>query len=330
MDERARVAYLELLKLTLTRTFELGEGRQRGRRRPVVGLIMSLLAAREFIVVPRLPSTEGRSVRHVPGLPGSVLLAAVLWRRGFAIVADGGCSETFGRGRTPARSGHLSLGWIGRVRATEREFGLDWPEHAETMAGLRRLNNVQECMEDVIARGVPGDFIETGVWRGGTSIFMRAVLAARGETSASVWVADSFAGLPRPNAIDYPADEGLDYFSHGELSVGLNSVRANFARYGMLDDRVRFLPGWFKDTLPDADIDRLALLRLDGDLYESTIDALRALYPKLSVGGYCIVDDYGALDACRRAVDDYRATHGITEPMEAIDWTGTYWRRERE
>lgn len=213
---------------------------------------------------------------------------------------------------------------------TEREFGLDWPEHAETMAGLRRLDNVQECVEDVLARGVPGDFIETGVWRGGTSILMRAVLAAQGEALASVWVADSFSGLPRPNLADYPADAGLDYFSYDELAVGLESVRANFARYGMLDDRVRFLPGWFKDTLPDADIDRLALLRLDGDLYESTIDALRALYPKLSVGGYCIVDDYGALPACRRAVEDYRAAHGITESVQAIDWTGVYWRRARE
>ncbi len=201
-----------------------------------------------------------------------------------------------------------------------------WPVHAETMVGLARLDNVQRCVTDVLADDVPGDLIETGVWRGGTVIFMRAILAAYGDTSRCVYVADSFDGLPPPNPALYPADEGLDLTDRG-LAIGLEQVKANFERYGLLDDRVKFLVGWFKDTLPAAPVDRLSVIRLDGDLYESTTDALRSLYPKLSVGGYVIVDDYGAYDACRRAVDDYRAEHGITEKIETIDWTGAYWRR---
>jgi O-methyltransferase len=112
------------------------------------------------------------------------------------------------------------------------------------------------------------------------------------------------------------------------LAVPLERVRELFARYGLLDDRVRFLPGWFADTLPRAPIERLALLRIDADLYESTGDALAALYDKVSSGGFVIVDDYGCIPACRTAVDEFRAARGIQEPLEIIDWTGVFWRRE--
>lgn len=211
-----------------------------------------------------------------------------------------------------------------------REIGLAWPppRHAETMVGLRRLDNVQACVTDVLREGVPGDLIEAGVWRGGTTIFMRAILAAYGDTDRRVWVADSFQGVPAPDADLYPADAGLDLFSQvSELSVGVEQVKANFARYELLDDQVRFLPGWFKDTLATAPLERLAVMRLDGDLYESTMDSLAALYPKLSVGGYVIVDDYNSIKACRRAVSDYRVDHGITEEIRAVDWAGVYWQK---
>jgi O-methyltransferase len=98
-------------------------------------------------------------------------------------------------------------------------------------------------------------------------------------------------------------------------------------RYDLLDDQVEFLVGWFKDTLPSAPGDQLALLQLDADLYESTLDALLSLYPKLPVCGYCIVDDYGAVDACRRAVHDYREDHWIKDPISAVNETAVYWRR---
>lgn len=217
-----------------------------------------------------------------------------------------------------------------RVDWDKREQGLDWPPDAETMIGLKRLDNVQACIEGVLRDNVPGDLIEAGAWRGGCSIFMRAALAALGDTSRTVWVADSFEGLPKPDPQKYPRDTGDVHWTNNEfLAISLDTVKANFERYGFLDDRVRFLKGWFKDTLPTAPISRLAVIRLDGDMYESTIQALDALYPKLSPGGYLIVDDYG-LAGCKAAVDDYRATHEIKEEVRTIDWSGVYWRRSSD
>ncbi|HET6748757.1 MAG TPA: TylF/MycF family methyltransferase [Actinomycetes bacterium] len=208
-----------------------------------------------------------------------------------------------------------------------RAEGRDWPAEAESMAGLRRLDNLQDLVTDVLRRGVPGDLIETGAWRGGATILMRAVLEAYGDPDRRVWVADSFQGLPRPDPGRWPAEAGDEHWTREQLAVPLEQVQANFARYGLLDDRVRFLAGWFKDTLPDAPIERLAVLRLDGDMYGSTMEALEALYPKLSVGGYVIVDDYGAIPQCKEAVTDFRTAHGITDPMEWVDWTGVWWQR---
>lgn len=211
--------------------------------------------------------------------------------------------------------------------ARVRSEGRDWPASAHTMIGLKRLENLQFCVEDVLAREVPGDLIETGVWRGGAAIFMRAILKAHGVTDRVVWAADSFEGLPEPNAKDYPADAGLRFNEFKALAVPLEQVKENFARYGLLDGQVRFLKGWFRDTLPSAPLERLAVLRLDGDLYESTSDALNNLYPRLQTGGYVIVDDYNDIAACRQAVADYRDRHRITERVMPVDWSAVYWKK---
>ena len=209
-----------------------------------------------------------------------------------------------------------------------RANGRDWPARADSMIGLRRMDNIQHCIETVIRDDVPGDLIETGVWRGGATIFMRGALKAFGDTERTVWAADSFEGLPAPDAARYPADAGDTFYKKGGLAVGVEQVKHNFERYGLLDDQVKFLVGWFKDTLPTAPIDELAVIRLDGDLYESTWQAIEALYPKLSPGGFCIVDDYGDLVAqCQRAIHDYRDAHGITEEIVDIDGFGAYWRK---
>jgi len=209
-----------------------------------------------------------------------------------------------------------------------RELGLDWPAEAETMIGMQRLTSLQHCVETVLADDVPGDLIECGVWRGGACILMRAVLAAYGDETRRVWLADSFQGVPRSDPDNYQADKGIRAeFAAGILGVPEAEVRANFERYGLLDDQVRFLPGWFKDTLHDAPIERIAVLRLDGDLYESTIQALDALYPRLSPGGFCVVDDYRAVHACEQAVNDYRTKHGISAEIVDIDGSGVLWRK---
>jgi O-methyltransferase len=213
------------------------------------------------------------------------------------------------------------------VDPTSRMEGFDTPFVGETMIGLLRLDNIQDCIAQILKDGIVGDLIEAGVWRGGAVIFMRAALEAFGDKERKVWVADSFQGLPKPNADKYPADNGIALWKVNFLAVPLEDVKKNFELYGMLDDRVKFLPGWFKDTLPTAPIERLALMRLDGDLYESTTDCLKALYPKLSIGGYVIIDDYHAIPASAQATDDFRREHGITEDLVKVDWTCVYWRK---
>jgi O-methyltransferase len=109
--------------------------------------------------------------------------------------------------------------------------------------------------------------------------------------------------------------------------TSLDSVRSRFAKYGLLDDQVVFLEGFFADTLPAASLEQAAVIRLDGDTYESTRDAISLLYPKLSSGGYCIIDDCHSYHDCERAVHEYRRAHDITEPIQPIDNLAVFWRK---
>jgi O-methyltransferase len=195
-------------------------------------------------------------------------------------------------------------------------------EDAETMLGTRQLDQMQAAIVSVLEEKVPGDILEAGVWRGGMTLFMRAVLKAYGVTNRTVWVADSFMGLPA-------IDRSLDKFewNAGDMAVSLEDVKQTFARYGLLDSQVSFLKGFFSETLPNCPVANLAILRIDADLYGSTADALTHLYPRLVPGGYAIFDDYSNLPDCRRAIEDYRRTHGISEPVIAIDQRAVFWRK---
>lgn len=201
-----------------------------------------------------------------------------------------------------------------------------------TLLDESSMDNIEFCARNVLARNVPGDFVECGVFRGGSVIYMRGILKAWGDTQRKVWVADSFEGLPEPD----PATSPLDAIFHeyiklvGKFDVSIESVKANFNLYNLLDQQVQFLPGWFCDTLPVAPIERIALLRMDADYYESTMDILNSLYPKVSVGGMVIVDDYGAyLLGARRAVNEYRAANGITCPIVTVNEQVVFWRKTR-
>jgi O-methyltransferase len=224
--------------------------------------------------------------------------------------------------RFGARNSLVELVERRKVDLSVRQAGRDWPFDAETMVGLRRLENIQDAVRTVIDEAVPGDWLETGVWRGGASIFAKGCFEAYGDTTRTVWLADSFQGLPKPSL---PQDEGSMLWSTDYMAVGVETVRQNFARYELLDDRVRFLVGWFADTLPAAPIEQVAILRLDGDLYESTIDAL-TMYSKVSSGGYVIIDDYD-LPPCKEAVSDFRRDHAIDAPLVPVDHAAVYWRK---
>lgn len=200
-------------------------------------------------------------------------------------------------------------------------------EFSHTMIGRKRLESLERCLDAVRLEGIPGDLIETGVWRGGASIFMRGYLEAHGMSGRKVWVADSFEGLPKPALAQ---DAGYDFSVERMpiLAISLEEVKDNFRRYGLLDGQVEFIKGWFRDTLHKAPVGDLAIARLDGDLYESTKDALDALYARVVPGGFVVIDDYGDFEPCRRAVDEFRAARDIRSPLQKIDWTGAFWRKE--
>lgn len=204
--------------------------------------------------------------------------------------------------------------------------GQGWrvPEAARPHTGLRlaQLANLHRLAEHVLDRGVRGDFLEAGVWQGGVIIFLAGVLRAHGAEGVRLWAADTFSGIPRnphPAAVCDPVDEWADRWS-----VPLDVVRENIRRYGLLDDRIRFVCGPFREAVPRAGIGQLALLRIDADAYASTKDALELLHPRVSPGGVVIIDDWH-LEGCRRAVLDYRAARGVSAPIE-----GVYGNREGE
>lgn len=212
--------------------------------------------------------------------------------------------------------------------AEMRFEGRDWPTDAETMVGWIRLENLEECCSTVLREAIPGDLVETGIWRGGCGILMRAALAAYSDPSRSVWLFDSFEGLPKPDASAYPLDENDPHWKLAPyLGVSLDQVRRNFVRYELLDSRTKFVKGWFRDTIPGAAVEEISLLRLDGDMYESTWVVLTNLYPKVAAGGFVIIDDYGALPNCKAAIDEFREKHSIHSPIQKIDWTGVLWRK---
>jgi O-methyltransferase len=199
----------------------------------------------------------------------------------------------------------------------------------ETMMGMGALNNLHACLDAIVRDGVPGDVMEAGVWRGGGTIFMRAHLLVHGEKNRRVWVADSFEGLPKPT---HAADATDKFWQSEYLAVSEREVRSNFEKYSLLDESVVFLRGFFSVTMPSCPVERLALLRLDGDMYESTYVVLKHLYDRLSPGGFVLVDDFGMVKACDQAIHDFRRDRSVVEPLQMIGYLkglpiGAYWRK---
>lgn len=208
-------------------------------------------------------------------------------------------------------------------------------EDRMTMVTLEQLDNLEYCIRDVVKNKIEGDFIECGAWKGGACIYAYHVLKDLGE-NRKVYVADSFEGLPRPTHVQ---DSGDIHWTYPELSVSLEKVKENFEVFGKLDENVVFVKGFFKDSLPKCDIEKISVLRLDGDMYESTMDSLVNLYDKLSIGGYCIVDDYGMVRGCTSAIEEFREKHGINDKMircqkEPCSFNGfwpsaVYWKKTK-
>jgi O-methyltransferase len=215
-----------------------------------------------------------------------------------------------------------------------------WPLYSHTMLPTEKLNTIRYCIDYCLENDIDGDLIETGVWRGGAVIFMEGVLHASGALNKKVYVADSFEGLPCPSIGGCEEDAGSGYFGQRgargklpwaerhkeELSIGLEEVKNNFKKYNLLKDNVFFVKGFFEHSMKNIDIDKLCLLRLDGDMYSSTIVVLNELYDKVTKGGFVIIDDW-KLPQAQKAVVDFRKNNNITEPL-LRDGTGVFWQKK--
>jgi len=186
-----------------------------------------------------------------------------------------------------------------------------------TMMGRLRLDHLSRALDAIRAEAVGGDLVECGTGRGGGGIFLRGYLAARGIEDRAVWIADPFVAPPESRAAARRVSP---------LTADLRTVRMGFHRFGLLDERVRFLQGRLPDAVQDAPIDAIALLRLGEGLGKSVDATLEALYAKVAIGGFVLVEHAG-VPAAREAVDAFRARHGIEEPVERIDPGATAWRK---
>lgn len=226
--------------------------------------------------------------------------------------------------------GNAKHSW-GPLDESRRDGGMEWPGFAFTMVGNKRLQSIKELLESIIKSNIPGDVAEMGVWRGGSSIFMRGVLRSHHQLHRKSYVCDSFSGLP-PSVLREEKNRSWDLTPFLEVSDTV--VKRNFEMLGMSDPGVVFVKGFFSATmgplakhLPSEA--KFSLLRLDGDMYESTVDVLYNLYDRLSIGGYLVMDDwfgFPSKDACT----DFFLVHGIQPKIVQVDSLSIYWRKEEE
>ena len=187
-----------------------------------------------------------------------------------------------------------------------------------------QLEIIRRSVAYVEERGITGDLLEAGVWRGGAVIFMRGLLDVYGIASRKVVAADSFEGIPLNTTMQGdPVDGWADRWV-----ATLDEVKANIARFGMLDDRIEFCVGYFEQSLASLQGRRFAVIRLDSDSHDSVMSSLVQLYPLVSQGGIVIIDDWH-LPGCRMAVEAYRAKHGIADPIQEVGGNA-YWAKQQE
>lgn len=200
-----------------------------------------------------------------------------------------------------------------------------------TMTSPERIHALRESVRHVTKHQIPGAIVECGVWRGGSMMTAAATLLESDDRSRTLYLFDTFTGMPEPSDIDKDnrgelAATRLEREDRTTGAVWANSpideVRRNMRATGYPEDRVVLVAGRVEQTIPDAAPEQIALLRLDTDWYESTRHELVHLYPRLSVGGVLIIDDYGHWEGARRAVDEFIEEHRLKLLLSRIDYTG--------
>jgi O-methyltransferase len=201
-----------------------------------------------------------------------------------------------------------------------------------TMTSVERMYALWQAAGHVARAGIPGDYVECGVWRGGSSMLAALTLAGAGDEARRLWLYDTFEGMSEPTERDRAFDAAApisaewDAFRTANGSTlayaSLDEVQANMNRAQIAAERLEYVAGKVEDTIPARAPERIALLRLDTDWYESTRHELEHLYPRLSPGGVLIVDDYGHWAGAREAVDEFLASLHRPPLLTRIDYTG--------
>ncbi len=205
----------------------------------------------------------------------------------------------------------------------QSQWEIDPLSRPSTLLSKSQLDLVEQAVLTVEGQGVAGDFLEAGIWRGGVIILMRALINAHNVSGRKVFAADSFAGIPKnTRAVNDPVDQWRDRWV-----APLDEVKQAVGRFGLLDDKIEFIVGFFENSLKSLEGKRFAVVRLDSDSYDSVETSLEYLYPLVSRGGFVIIDDWH-LPGCRMAVTNYRSQLGITD--EIHEWGGNaYWVKQQ-
>jgi O-methyltransferase len=201
-----------------------------------------------------------------------------------------------------------------------------------TMTSVERMYALYKAVEYVVDAEIPGDFVECGVWRGGSVMLMAATLLAKGKTDRQIYLYDTFDGMVPPTEQDRDfEDQRAESLlaaapNRSEEQIwclaSLDEVKGNLAAVGYPMEKFTFIGGKVEETLPSVIPHQLAILRLDTDWYESTRHELLHLYPRLVDKGVLIVDDYGHWKGARRAVDEYFSNADRKILLNRIDYTG--------
>jgi hypothetical protein len=201
-----------------------------------------------------------------------------------------------------------------------------------TQTSPERIASLCEATRYLAKARIPGAIVECGVWRGGSMMAVIRTLLKAGDTTRDLFLYDTYEGMTEPGANDVtrdgtPASVLMRDASKGDAEsiwcyASLDEVRRNVGKMGYPKEKLHFVQGKVEDTIPESAPERIALLRLDTDWYESTRHELTHLYPRLAAGGVLIVDDYGHWQGSRRAVDEWIAQTGVQILLNRIDYTG--------
>lgn len=204
-------------------------------------------------------------------------------------------------------------------REEERKFGNDWPPHGFTMIGKARVANFRAAIEEVNRNGIAGAIVETGVWRGGACMFAAAVTRESSMPQRQIYLFDAFEAIGNYG-------EATAHF----LDTSEKAVRDGFEALGLMGENIHFRKGLFKDTVPAWDAGQIAVLRVDGNFYDSYQDALYYMYPHVPVGGIIIFDDVFSHAPVMRAWEDFKKDQGLGEELNRIDLHSAWFRKVKD